>query len=162
MTQILFSLSTHTHLLPFLRCYNFFPWLSPLILPCEKTPLVTAFWMARASGGYKYVMLMFRKHTFSVSGRGFFQVRNSLFSCQKQPLFMSETVMFAETQVPSSSVCRLYHLFQGVVEILFREKLLDVYVHTVSPVVVRIGRDIYTLLVGIGESQPLVRCQPVL
>lgn len=107
-------------------------------------------------------VLMLWKHTFPVSERAFFQVRNSLFSCQKQPFFMSETVMFAETQVPSSSVCRLYHLFQGVVEILFREKLLDVYVHTVSPVVVRIGRDIYTLLVGIGEPQPLVRCQPVL
>lgn len=161
MTQILFSLSTHT---PFAipKVSQFFPLAEPFCTSVRKNTTCHGLLDGEASGGYKYVMLMLCKYTFPVSERAFFQVRNSLFSCQKQPFFMSETVMFAETQVPSSSVCRLYHLFQGVVEILFREKLLDVYVHTVSPVVVRIGRDIYTLLVGIGEPQPLVRCQPVL
>ena len=123
MTQILFSLSTHT---PFaipkvLRC--FFPWLSPLILPCEKNTTCHGLLDGEASGGYKYVMLMLCKYTFPVSERAFFQVRNSLFSCQKQPLFMSKTTFF---HVRNGHVCRnaelRHHLFADSI-ISFRELL---------------------------------------
>ena len=60
------------------------------------------------------------------------------------------------------SLCLLYHALKRVCEVVSGKEILKVQVHTVAPVVLRIGRNIYSLCLGVGETQFLVGGEPVL
>ena len=55
-----------------------------------------------------------------------------------------------------------YQLFDILRETSVRHEFLDAYVHTVTPVVLRISRDIYAFCIRILQAQLLVDSHPVL